>query len=450
MSASASSFASALGHMDALVASAEVSGEQIPLDFVVALSALSERASEAVSQAEAIRKLSRCQLIALASVSTSRTQAEVFASQGISNVALAQASAMRQHPWLQSIKPLPSWCADEVMLSVNLLPSLLDSLELSHANVARVCSQYRVAWAALLHRRRYLHPKPLRVLEMPMNTVGCLQDGKWLLAAERHADCCSLQCAALQTTQGTTQTFAVVAGGAPWAALGPIDIVEAKLTPEAVFLIQSWADPDHYADHGHVLKLRLDGTELARSAVMSDLQGLVVVDAERILAFNPRNIHVLDARTLKQSLMFGEFDNIWCCAMGDGGVIVADIKHRGLLTIYSLTGELLRTLRGDFGGPERVLMHENRIYVIDTAYYRDDGPGEGAWSRLVVLDSQTGAVHQVVSIMCGAASVDEDMEDPLKMFFHDGDLHVECCRESQPGPPYPSRIRVFGVCPPHS
>ena len=125
-------------------------------------------------------------------------------------------------------------------------------------------------------------------------------------------------------------------------------------------------------------------------------------------------------------------------------VIVAEVQRKGVLEVFSLTGQPRRTLRADFGAPDKVLLHDNRLYVANFDRMRE--------SLLVVLDPQDGTLHQRLFMPEGHFG--EEPEDVYTLFFRDGELHVESYVDfgASKGPKVSMAevrtfIRVFAVCP---
>ena len=73
--------------------------------------------------------------------------------------------------------PLPTWAVDEVLLSSDLAPRVVEKLEVKDGAAAAVCRAWRVAWGATRKQRRWLHSAQLATPDFQTGRIRALPTG---------------------------------------------------------------------------------------------------------------------------------------------------------------------------------------------------------------------------------------------------------------------------------
>ena len=68
-------------------------------------------------------------------------------------------------------KPLPAWCVEEVLLSPDLLPSLMATLGPAEHAAASVCSAWAAAYARQIGKLRWVLPTVQRTISAGLGGV---------------------------------------------------------------------------------------------------------------------------------------------------------------------------------------------------------------------------------------------------------------------------------------
>jgi len=342
--------------------------------------------------------------------------AELLATSCETDLALcARADAL-----LQQEKPLPGWCTD-ILLSPDLLPHLLELLELCDARVASVCSAWAAGWAALLRARRYVDPKPLRVFPLPETPHG--------MAVLPNGDICI----------GGAEDMRFISPQGEVAGEAWQGFVQAGLKRDYPFLDSANTLLVIDLHNQAVVRQRLsDGAVLARSPVLvhdeySALSGGMASANDKLYVMEEYKVHVLNSQTLQPCFHFGRFSCASDCAIRGDELYVATAT-RGELPIFDLAGRTLRrTLRGAFGKPRRIQIYHDLIYMLECCDRRSDNPVIHEWAcrRLLVLRLD-GTLRQEIRL---GSSL-------LEMQLHGGELFVGGSQVEGAGPGAP----VQGVC----
>ena len=297
-------------------------------------------------------------------------------------------------------KPLPAWCVESVLLSPDLLPHLIDSLSLDDHAAAAACSMWAAEWGSLLRRRRYIQPVP-RLIEINhiVKNPKCLTempDGKLCVS-----DTLPLTGRPRGGLRFMTAQFKAVPDSSAWAGLINADMRRpfgVLVHEEALLVVNT------HNSSSHVHRLRMtDGVELARSPIvnfpseMTNAGNLLFVPSDE-------KISVLDIRTLELRNTFGDFENVFDCAVHNDELYVADGYERGKLFVCSLDGQPRRIVDGDFGRPMSIRIRDDRIYLIecldDENDFDEDEFDEFVGRRLLVLELD-GKIHQQIILCIG-------------------------------------------------
>ena len=119
------------------------------------------------------QELSRSDLVAL--VSASKLSWQNSATQtfgGVECRELHVSAAWQQYPWLKNMPPLPSWCTDAVMFSLDLMAHLMECLILRDASVAAVC--WHLEPRGGVAPSSATSPGVTRTLDLPRSISGVL------------------------------------------------------------------------------------------------------------------------------------------------------------------------------------------------------------------------------------------------------------------------------------
>ena len=303
----------------------------------------------------------------------------------------AASTKLRSHAdaLIQQHNPLPGWCTD-VMLSADLLPHVIDSLELSRYAAATVCSAWAVAWARLLRLRHCVNPRPLKPLELSTFYTGyapaVMPDGDLC--------CCDFESQRLRFVSPESGEERV---GGPWSSL-------AQKRLEAVGGILLHGNALLVSCREHVLKLRLsDAAELARSPELST-PGEMTLFGDRLAVASNMKIHILDANTLQLTHMLEGVDNALDVAVHSSTLYVADSSRVGEVLAVDLANDEPKDhdpIRGEFGRPAALSIHQGRIYIIEEPPepFDEEPDGWQKWAarRLVVLEMD-GSTRQIVRL----------------------------------------------------
>ena len=79
---------------------------------------------------------------------------------------------------IAEVKPLPAWCVDEVLLSPDLLPTLMSTLSIRECAAAAACSTWAMTYATHIGKFRIVLPKVQRTIpDLTWATGMCMLPG---------------------------------------------------------------------------------------------------------------------------------------------------------------------------------------------------------------------------------------------------------------------------------
>merc|ERR1711995_185421 len=70
--------------------------------------------------------------------------------------------------------PVPEWAQTEILLSADLMPCVMASVEREGHAAARACSVWRRAWTATNHRRPWLRGATVVEMDFPCREINSL------------------------------------------------------------------------------------------------------------------------------------------------------------------------------------------------------------------------------------------------------------------------------------
>ena len=257
----------------------------------------------------------------------------------------------------------------------DMVASIFSSLE-ARAPVAMTCKVWKQEWRVNLDKRRFLRPAPLAKPEgiAASNDVQLCspRSGAWI--------CCTYENRSAQIldpsmrgihsivrfpnrlVQGATASedrIYVSAGGNPDAASMVVAFESNGTRTGAEFVLDHVDVDGSFDDQAHEM------------ALGNELLFVVALQAQHPFGYNGR-IVALDAHTLEQQYSFGSsiFLGVDYGTPIHGITVAGDALYvgdgiRGTLQVFSLAGERLREVRGDWWAPQQVLHFNGRLYLFE-------------------------------------------------------------------------------------
>ena len=308
------------------------------------------------------------------------------------------------------VKPLPTWCVDEVLLSPDLLPSIMSTLSLQECDAAVACSSWAAAYATHISRLRILLPNIQRTIEAPPKPVG--QNGDVDDAEGGLGGMCMLpgDVLAISSSQDDTISFE-----AARELTDPHRLSECRLSPLASALasrdapvrgLMGMAITDDSSllvcefDEYLVVRVTQDGVMTDVQLQMHPYEVVAHWPSRRAFVRGRDRMSILDATTLDYI-----HDIVYDDIFGDDnendvrGIAVHEdtviISHDDQLSVLDLDGKFLRTIQTDVVQPQSLAAADGRIYLTEQPI--DGDVDESHAKRLLVIDIETGQIVQTVT-----------------------------------------------------
>lgn len=273
--------------------------------------------------------------------------------------------------------PLPAWAVSEVLLSINLVPELMELLALEQRAAMAVCKAWYRGWRDTGAARRQLRPAtlPEADFELAGSVLAAHPDGERLVVKRDR----ELRIVGRQMQ--TLHTHAL-----PWSA------GYTAVGHDALFVVR--------AGMPSVYRFALDG--FAQQAVINDeangmFHNLALAPTGVLFALRyDHSFEVLafDATSLALRHRFGRshFDHATGMAVVGDELYVGDYA-RDCIHAFSFAGELLREIRGDWRALRDICFVNERLYLIEhisgseNSMQGEQYPGEGhpQGKRVLVL-----------------------------------------------------------------
>ena len=270
-------------------------------------------------------------------------------------------------------KPLPQWAVEGVLLSNDLVPHVLAPLQLEDGAAAAVCSSWADAWKATSEARRHLR----RVaFDIPQDLLG-MADYFELVAISGDTDA---EPQLLVRSGGTVRILArnMCTKRSLFDADFDRDDSVIAADGQSIYVIVRSGQP---LQPGSVTVRRLahDGSELAFyedhkfpfRGVLA--RGGYFFCVGQGLDDHDDEILVLDAQSLQPRYRFGLslFNGAADIVLIDGSLVVCDTEN-DRLQVFSLTGEHLCSITGEWKRPVGLCFVKDRLYLIEESQDEDD------------------------------------------------------------------------------
>ena len=305
-----------------------------------------------------------------------------------------------ERPALQAIaeecmaahKPLSHELVERVLLSPDLVPSILGPLETEDEAAAAVCKQWLAGWKATNEPpwpRRRLKVVPLELPEEIDTSSRDLQmavtpDGRLVAHRLSMAHILDRSMRVLQTVAGSHD-----------------DLIAAD--DEAIFTCHRGTSVRRSNYGGTIVaEFELEDYQLANGALSPGSLLFSVLwngndEQDEIVA--------LDAQTLQLRHRFGLglLDNAQHLVVVGDELYVCD-NNEDRLQVFTLTGEHRRSVTGEWKRPWYLCSAKDRLYLVEEEYMRGDGeedddddPAAPLQGRRILVLSLQGDVLQVVT-----------------------------------------------------
>jgi len=250
------------------------------------------------------------------------------------------------------------------------------------AQVAMVCKVWKQVCNEILEKRRFLRPAPLaepddNVASNDEFFMSSPPSGAWLCYTYHNRGAKILDASMsrihsiarfpnhlVQGVAASEDRIYLSAGGNPDEASRIVAFESNGTQTGAEFVLDNVDLHGYFEDQAHELTL---GNDLLFAIVLEDHRH------GRIVA--------LDVNTLEQQYSFGSsiFHNDQYCTTMRGMTVASDALYvgdsvRGCLQVFSLAGEHLHEVRGDWWAPQQVLHFNGRLYLFECD--PDDGLGD--------------------------------------------------------------------------
>ena len=313
--------------------------------------------------------------------------------------------------------PLEHEMVERVLLSPDLVPQILGPLATGDGAAAAVCSQWLVGWKATNEPRRRLKqvafnfPEELCNAEMQITSTP---DGRLVVGT------CSTA-GVLYILDRSMRVLQRVPGHWDGGIAANDDSLFACLLDDAAVC-------RYPHDGAAATEYRLDGYTFWAPALAPGGLLFCVMSDQTDDYFSRTEIIALDAQTLQLRHRFGlgllndahqlavVVDELYVCDTGN---------HR--LQVFSLTGEHLRSVTGEWRSPSHLCFEKDRLYLIEDGWPPHEDPttwhmGEpGSWGglaqprRILVLSLQ-GDILQVITPPGEPTAVFDTLGQPICCF----------------------------------
>ena len=329
------------------------------------------------------------------SVRLRRLPNSVLADLAVAMAELSLASANRlADTVLAKHDPVAERFVHGIFQMPDMVACILSSLE-ARAPVAMTCKVWKQEWKRILDRRHFLRPAPLATpegIDASTDVQMCSPpSGAWVCCTYPNRSAHILNPSMRRIhgivrfpnhlVQGATASedrIYVSVGGNPDAASVVVAFEPNGTRTGAEFILNHLDVVGSFDDEAYEMAL---GNELLFVVVLQDHH------MGRIVA--------LDAHTLEQQYSFGssvfQVDHYYDTPI-HGITVAGDALYvgdniRGCLQVFSLAGEHLREVRGDWWAPEQVLHFNGRLYLFEHVPeigFHDDGDENPESKRLFV------------------------------------------------------------------
>ena len=263
---------------------------------------------------------------------------------------------------------VPAWAVEDVLLSPDLLPRIFSTLELEDGVAAAVCSTWCQTWIQTDEQRR-----GLRLAELSPAPAGFNAASVFKMAAHPSGETMAI------TQQNSSNAIGI---------LDPsFQQLRRIITPSYVVSMCFSEDRLFACTCGTLISYCLESSEevarfneeeldyTAYYGVVVGPNGLVYVnaffDGDSEVLEQPVDLSeaivALDAVTLEQRLHFGRgvFDGeVYGLAVVGDELYVGDRSGRSI-RVFSLAGEHLREIKGDWREPSSLAYYHNRLYLTE-------------------------------------------------------------------------------------
>jgi len=254
--------------------------------------------------------------------------------------------------------PFPEAC-EAVLLSPDLLLWLFGWFELEHHAVKSVCKAWRGAWAATLEGRRALRPGPELVApwESSFGLAGATPDGERLVLEE--ADDGGAVDGTLHIIDRQMESKASLPATGNAFAIGQDFLIGTRdqTLRRYSFSGELLATYEH-AEEGFFLAF----PALSPCCLLFCL----CCNEDDDTHDTPDEILVFDSNSLQLQRRFGKglLKGVQGLTVGGDALYVCDCD-RDCIRVFSFTGELLRTIRGEWRRPCAILCMRDRLYLTE-------------------------------------------------------------------------------------
>ena len=253
----------------------------------------------------------------------------------------------------------------------DMVACILSSLE-TRASVAMTCKVWKQEWKRILDRRHFLRPAPLATPE----GIGASTDVQMCSPPSGEWICCTYPNRSAHILNPSMRRIHGI-------VRFPNHLVQGATASEDRIYMSVGGNPDAASV---VVAFEPNGTRTGAEFVLHHLDVVGSFDEQAYeMAFgnellfvvvlqdhNMGRIVALDAHTLEQQYSFGSsiFLGVDYGTPIHGITVAGDALYvgdgiRGTLQVFSLAGERLREVRGDWWAPQQVLHFNGRLYLFE-------------------------------------------------------------------------------------
>ena len=272
--------------------------------------------------------------------------------------------------------PTPAWAIERILTSPDLVQCIFAHVEMQDHAGARVCKAWKRGWDATDGQRRGLRPAELAEPDFDVSQYKLRAELPGDRLCLTRDDCLRIVDSNMQTLKNhhwmgflvggcTVSEDAVYAGDAEMPTLRRYRLGENFSLSLQVEYEDTRGEEEQYRTFFY-LTTAPDGVLFALGSYGYDDDG---EQDEEIVAF--------DATTLTVRKRFGR--GLWG-AWGTGGMAivgdelyVSDSSSR-CIRVFSMSGEHLRVIGGDWRQPERLLFVRDRLYLFEEEEPEDEEP----------------------------------------------------------------------------